>query len=920
MKILFTLLGILIGANARNVLLGISLGGAIGYIFAGFLEITRRLKDLEAEVQNLRSRLDQGWTPLGTTAPFPLKEAPLQAAQPSSETDLKPLPEDELSVKPEEWETEPAPSHKTGQEELPPGIAPYPSRKTPRGTNRIPWQIFQRFLSGENLVVKVGVFILFFGVAFLLKYAAENDWLSIELRLMATALGAVGLLIVGWRLRSRRRTYAMVLQGGGVGVMYITVFAALRLYSLLPAPLAFGILAAVGGLAGALAVLQDSRALAVLGIVGGFLAPVLASTGHGSHVILFSYYALLNACIFGMAWFKAWRMVNVVGFVFTFSLGTAWGYRAYQPQYFESVEPFLLLFFLFYVAVAVLFALRQPPELKGYVDGTLVFGTPAVTFALQTLLVGQYAYGAAWSAFALGFFYLATASFLFWKNPRYMRMLTESFLAIGVAFATLTIPLALDNRWTSAAWALEGAAMVWVGVRQKRILPRISGMLLQFFAGLLFYKAFAGATGQLPILNGFYMGCLTVSFSGLFTGFCLNRYRANLRTWESGLDIAMAIWGLFWWFGGGLNEIDRHIPHGHRFGAAIVFLALSCMICDDFRRRLAWPFLRIPALSLPIVLFTTAIAMSLELSHPFIKSGWMAWPLALAGCYLILKRNEGWHPEVTLPLHGVTLWLLGLLATWEMIWQMNHWIDGAETWKTIAWVMAPSLLVLFTSRWGEKLSWPVGKHLEIYLTLGIGPIALYVWAWTVLANLFNRGDPWPLSYIPFLNPLDVTVAFVFLTLFIWLLKIRSLAWPPLFKIRTRLPKYLIHSLWGASIFLWLNAVLVRTIHYWGGVGFSFQAMQRSMLFQTSLSIFWTLTALIIMVFSTRRALRNFWLTGGGLLAVVVVKLFLIDLSKTGTVERIISFIVVGILLLITGYFSPVPPNKPKEEDRQNREN
>ena len=74
-----------------------------------------------------------------------------------------------------------------------------------------------------------------------------------------------------------------------------------------------------------LAVLQDARALAVLGIVGGFLAPMLASTGSGNHVALFSYYAMLNSAIFGIAWFKAWRVLNVLGFVFTFGIGSAVG-------------------------------------------------------------------------------------------------------------------------------------------------------------------------------------------------------------------------------------------------------------------------------------------------------------------------------------------------------------------------------------------------------------------------------------------------------------------------------------------------------------------------------------------------------------------------------------------------------------------
>lgn len=75
-------------------------------------------------------------------------------------------------------------------------------------------------------------------------------------------------------------------------------------------------------------------------------------------------------------------------------------------------------------------------------------------------------------------------------------------------------------------------------------------------------------------------------------------------------------------------------------------------------------------------------------------------------------------------------------------------------------------------------------------------------------------------------------------------------------------------------------------------------------------MFWTVLALAVMVFATRRASRALWFTGGALLGVTVVKLFLFDLSRVTGVERIVSFIGIGVLLLLIGYLSPLPP-KPK---------
>jgi uncharacterized membrane protein len=86
-----------------------------------------------------------------------------------------------------------------------------------------------------------------------------------------------------------------------------------------------------------------------------------------------------------------------------------------------------------------------------------------------------------------------------------------------------------------------------------------------------------------------------------------------------------------------------------------------------------------------------------------------------------------------------------------------------------------------------------------------------------------------------------------------------------------------------------------------------EAMLRSTLAQTSLTIFWTVLALGTMLFATRMSARLVWMTGAGLLTVVIAKLFLVDLSHVGTVERIVSFVGVGLLMLVIGYFSPLPP-------------
>ena len=187
----------------------------------------------------------------------------------------------------------------------------------------------RNWLLGGNTVLRVGVVLLFLGLAFLLRYATEGLVVPLELRYAGVAAAALALLALGWWLRQRNPHYALMLQGTGIGVLYLTVFAAMRLHPLLDPTAAFGLLVAVTVFSAVLAITQDSLALACAAALGGFAAPILTSSGTGSHVALFSYFALLNAGILAIAWFKAWRPLNVIGFVGTFGIGFTWGLRSY---------------------------------------------------------------------------------------------------------------------------------------------------------------------------------------------------------------------------------------------------------------------------------------------------------------------------------------------------------------------------------------------------------------------------------------------------------------------------------------------------------------------------------------------------------------------------------------------------------------
>jgi uncharacterized membrane protein len=428
-------------------------------------------------------------------------------------------------------------------------------------------RLVRQFFTGGNALVRAGVVVLFFGVAFLLSYLAEHTRVPIQLRLTGVALGAVLLLLLGWRLRARRPGYALALQGGAVGILYLTTFAALRLYALLTPAAAFPLLVLMAAISATLALLQNSQSFALLAVTGGFLAPILASSGQGSHVVLFSYYSILNAAIVGSAWFRAWRALNVAGFLFTFVIATVWGVLRYRPEDFPSTEPFLVLYFLFYIAVAILFTLRQPLELRGYVDATLVFGMPIAAFSLQAAMLHGRLLALAYSAVAASGTYLSIAWLVRQRQNPAQRLLIECFLALGITFLTLAIPLALNGTWNAATWALEGAALIWIGCRQDRVLARAFGAALQLAAGCTIWLRLDPATGDLSLPEGMYLSGLLLGAATSFAARTLNSHRQRLRGYETQMRDAVFLWGVMWWSVSGFSELQRRVPHGYQLTA-----------------------------------------------------------------------------------------------------------------------------------------------------------------------------------------------------------------------------------------------------------------------------------------------------------------------------------------------------------------
>lgn len=924
MELFFVLLG-LAGVVAL-------IGGFVGF-FGMFSAGNKdyRLRQIELQIKQLSSQLDAlkksleqktFESPPQAAAP-PLQAAALAVTTFATSMTLTPdaaeLPSEAVAISDDELMQQALASEASSSENIraqtapveasaaTPTPAPAPRAFVPAEPNFIEKGISaaKNWLFGGNTLVRSGIVILFIGVSFLIKYAADHSHVPIELRLMGIVLSGIALLVLGWRLRDTKPQYSWALQGGGIGVLYLTIFAAFKLYQLIPSSAAFVLLAAMAFLSAFIAVRLSALPLAILGFTGGFLAPVLISTGGGSHIGLFSYYLVLNLAIAYVAFHKSWRPLNVLGWGFTFIIGTIWGVKKYIPENFATTEPFLIIFFLLFTLIAVLYAHRQATKASDYVDATLVFGTPLVGFSLQYGLLHDSKFGMAYSALALGVFYLGLAWWVFTRKRETLKFLGECFLALGIGFATLTIPLALDGRWTSAAWAVEGVGLLWVGLKQNRTFPIIAGLALQLLAAMAFVKGW-GLSGYSDINNqNMFLGVAFIALSGWACGALLNKYRAGKF---AVLSTLLAVWGWGWWVSSGLTAIDQFLQKDLFMHAGLGFVAATSVLLPVTVRYFKWPKLAgLATLLLPVMVLAAlwdVIMTLIDKSHPLANYGNLAWLAAFVAYAWSIARdavpNKSW-------LRAPLLWLAAIIGVLELQYQLGDLVTESNVWREIAWAIVPMAIIgaVIRRQKSNQTPRPIMDTKRTWLWIACLPLALFLLAWFFIMSLNSNGYAAPLPYIPMLNPLDITLAAVLLLLLIWQ---RSLATINL-NVAAVTP-----VLAGIMSFALLNGILLRTLHHWAGTPFQWTSIFSNSTVQMSFTILWATTAFVLMLLAHKRDQRQIWVVGAGLMGLVVAKLFLLDLSQHGSVERIVSFIGAGLMLLVMGYFAPLPPAKTQAKE------
>src|SRR5438034_1366508 len=270
----------------------------------GVDDLVTRLSSLENEVRNLRPEV------VPVLQPEVAAAAPKAFGVPSLVpiTAVAPIGQEKVPV--------PPPIPERFLKEAVPQIATPP--RPP-----INWEQFM----GAKLFAWIGGLALFLGVAFFVKYSFEHNLISPELRVAIGFVVGASLVIGGLLLKRKENAVtAQTLCATGILVLYAVTFACrsyyhFRFFGLIPTFLLMSLITAVAFL---LAVRSNAIVIAVLGIAGGFLTPVLLSTGQDHPLGLFMYIALLDIGLLGVGQRQRWNVLPILGAVGTSLMQFAW--------------------------------------------------------------------------------------------------------------------------------------------------------------------------------------------------------------------------------------------------------------------------------------------------------------------------------------------------------------------------------------------------------------------------------------------------------------------------------------------------------------------------------------------------------------------------------------------------------------------
>ena len=449
-------------------------------------DLKQHLRSLEKEIIQLKDKFvpapiqDNTITtpvepePLKPAAPppSPIIEEPITPALTIIPESVEEAEQSVIDFPPVEWKSEPKPqTHVAVQhaEERPDFFSNWLAKNPD----------IEKFI-GENLVNKIGIAILVLGIAFFVKYAIDQEWIN-EIGRVCIGLLCGGILIaLAHKLNKNYRSFSSVLVGGGLAVFYFTIAFAFHQYHLFSQTVAFVIMVVITIFAVILSILYNRLELAIIATIGGFITPLLVSTGHGNYIVLFTYIVILNAGLIVLANYKQWRPLNFIAFFFTVILYTGWliNENSYTlPRMGAFI--FASVFYCMFIVMNLIYHVVKKGKLHAFDFVMLLSINLAYYAAGMYLLAGQASTSEYKGLFTAGLGLInLVLSYIILKKQNADRNFVYLLIGITLSFISLAAPVQLKGNYITLFWSAEIVVLYWLHQRSAIPLFKIASAII----------------------------------------------------------------------------------------------------------------------------------------------------------------------------------------------------------------------------------------------------------------------------------------------------------------------------------------------------------------------------------------------------------------------------------------------------------
>ena len=469
-------------------------------------------------------------------------------------------------------------------------ITPKPSKKQVN---------YEKFI-GENLFGKIGILIFVIGVGFFVKYAIDKNWINETFRTVLGFLTGAALLFVAERLQKKYRTFSSLLAGGAFAVFYLTVAIAFHYYHIFSQTVAFIILVAITIFMSVLSVIYDRRELAIIALVGGFLAPFIVSSGEGSYQVLFTYVSILNLGMFGLSIYKKWSELPIISFVFTCLIMASFLLLSYSSRS-TVISGHLLMFatLFYFIFLLPVFSILRGEKIQAMSRGLVfVIITNNFVYLLSGILFLKNM-GLSFKASGLLSLFIALVNLglvlWLWKNRKEYKFLVHTTLGLVLTFVSITVPIQLDGNYITLLWASEMVLLLWLYVKSK---IRVYEYAAKVLVGLTFVSYLMDVYSVMFEHHSLDTIFLNSSFAtSLFVGLATGAFALLMEYYHSFFSTARRLKYSFWnpfmlivsviiLYYTFMMEFSLYFEGATRSGAMFLFTAISISsVCYAFRKR-----------------------------------------------------------------------------------------------------------------------------------------------------------------------------------------------------------------------------------------------------------------------------------------------------------------------------------------------